>query len=223
MGKASKPFDIEVALGKIEQAVKPYPKAALFELYERGYTSLFEQLIACMLSIRTYDEVTIPVAEKLFSLGRTPGEIKALTPEEIAAAIAESTFARAKSKQIHAIATEITDAHGGKLEPSFELLTSFKGVGPKCANLALGIAAGHARIGVDIHVHRVSNRWGYIQASTPEKSMLALEERLPREFWIEINRLLVPFGKHICTGRLPHCSSCPVEDMCAQVGVNRHR
>lgn len=223
MEKESGPFDIKVALNKIEQAVKPYPKAALFELYERGYTSLFEQLMACMLSIRTYDEVTIPVAEKLFSLGRTPGEIKALTPEEIAAAIAESTFAGAKSRQIHAIATEITDSYGGRLEPNFELLTGFKGVGPKCANLALGIAAGHGRIGVDIHVHRVSNRWGYIQAPTPEKSMLALEQHLPRKYWIEINRLLVPFGKHICTGRLPHCSTCPVEDMCAQVGINRHR
>jgi endonuclease-3 len=221
--KASKDFDIESALTKIEKAVEPYPKAALFELYERSYTSLFEQLIACIISIRTYDEVTIPVSEKLFSLARKPEEIKTLTPDEIATAIADATFAGAKSRQIHAIATEVTDIYGGKLEPDFEVLTSFKGVGPKCANLALGIAAGQARIGVDIHVHRVSNRWGYIQAPTPEKSMLALEERLPKKYWIEINRLLVPFGKHICTGRLPHCSTCPVEDMCEQVGVNRHR
>lgn len=223
VNKKSNNFDIESALTSIGEAVEPYPKAALFELYERGYTSLFEQLIACILSIRTYDEVTIPVSEKLFSLARKPEEIKALTPDEIASAIADVTFAGAKSRQIHAIATETTDTYGGKLEPDFKVLIGFKGVGPKCANLALGIAAGQARIGVDIHVHRVSNRWGYIQANTPEKSMLALEERLPKKYWIEINRLLVPFGKHICTGRLPHCSTCPVEAMCEQVGVKRHR
>lgn len=216
-------FDITNALNRIEKAVAPYPKAALFELYERGYTSLFEQLIACMLSIRTYDEVTIPVAETLFQLARKPVEMALLSPEEIERAIAASTFSGAKSRQIHAIAKEITEKQGGRLEADFELLTSFKGVGPKCANLALGIAAKHARIGVDIHVHRVTNRWGYIQTATPEKSMLALEERLPEKYWIEINRLLVPFGKHICTGRLPHCSTCPVEDMCARVGVSRHR
>lgn len=176
-----------------------------------------------MISIRTYDEVTIPVSEKLFSLARKPEEIKALSPDAIATAIAFATFAGAKSRQIHAIATKVTDSYGGKLEPDFELLTGFKGIGPKCANLALGNAAGQARIGVDIHVHRVGNRWGYIQSSTPEKSMLALEECLPKKYWIEINRLLVPFGKHICTGRLPHCSACPVEDMCEQVGVSRHR
>lgn len=216
-------FDITKALNRIEEAVAPYPKAALFELYERGYTSLFEQLIACMLSIRTYDEVTIPVAETLFKLARKPQEMALLSPEEIERAIAGSTFSGAKSRQIHAIAKEIADHYSGRLEADFELLTGFKGVGPKCANLALGIAARQARIGVDIHVHRVTNRWGYIQASTPEKSMLALEERLPEKYWIEINRLLVPFGKHICTGRLPHCSTCPVEAMCAQVGVSRHR
>ena len=221
--KAKQAFDIDTALAKIEEAVAPYPKAALFELYVRGYTSLFEQLIACILSIRTYDEVTIPVAEKLFSLARRPQEMKALSVEEIATAIKQATFSEAKSKQIHAIATEVSNRNGGKLEPDFGRLTAFKGVGPKCANLALGIAAGQARIGVDIHVHRVSNRWGYIQAPTPEKSMLALEERLPKKYWIDINRLLVPFGKHICTGRLPHCSTCPVEAICAQEGVTRHR
>jgi endonuclease-3 len=87
----------------------------------------------------------------------------------------------------------------------------------------LGIACGQARIGVDIHVHRVTNRWGYIEKKTPEKTMEALETKLPKEYWIEINRLLVPFGKHICTGNLPHCSTCVLLDMCQQVGVKKHR
>ncbi len=104
-----------------------------------------------------------------------------------------------------------------------ETLVSFAGVGPKCANLVLGIACGQAEIGVDVHVHRVTNRWGYVQAPTPERTMDALYRVLPPEYRVEINRLLVPFGKHVCTGAAPHCSSCPVRDMCRQVGVTRCR
>jgi endonuclease-3 len=111
----------------------------------------------------------------------------------------------------------------GELPCDIDVLTSFHGVGPKCAGLALGIACGQAFIGVDIHVHRVTNRWGYVQARTPEQTMKALEKKLPREYFVEINRLLVPFGKHICTGSLPRCSTCPVLDMCRQVGVEKHR
>jgi endonuclease-3 len=102
-------------------------------------------------------------------------------------------------------------------------MLSFAGVGPKCANLALGIACDEPVISVDVHVHRVTNRWGYVAASTPEKTMVALEEKLPRRHWIDINRLLVPFGKHICEGRVPRCSVCPVFDMCARVDVKSYR
>jgi endonuclease-3 len=102
-------------------------------------------------------------------------------------------------------------------------MTSYPGIGPKCANLALGIACGQERIGVDVHVHRVTNRWGYVTAPTPEKTMLALESQLPRAYWRAINALLVPFGKHICTGWRPKCTTCPVLDMCQQVNVVTHR
>jgi endonuclease III len=97
-----------------------------------------------------------------------------------------------------------------------------RGVGPKCANLVLGIACGQAHIGVDVHVHRVTNRWGYVRAPTPDATMRALRESLPERYHVEINRLLVPFGKHVCRGRLPRCSECPVLDMCRQVGVTSH-
>jgi endonuclease-3 len=92
-------------------------------------------------------------------------------------------------------------------------------VGPKCANLVLGIACGQPKIGVDVHVHRVTNRWGYVRTRTPEQTMVALEQQLPPRYWVEINKLLVPFGKHICQGVHPRCSVCPVADMCRQVGV----
>jgi endonuclease-3 len=115
------------------------------------------------------------------------------------------------------------EEHGGELPCDEQVLMSMKGVGPKCAHLALGIACNEPFLAVDIHVHRVTNRWGYVQAKTPEKTMIALEETLPRRYWVEINKLLVPFGKHICTGMSPHCSTCPVLSMCQQVGVTRHR
>ena len=102
-------------------------------------------------------------------------------------------------------------------------MQSFQGIGPKCANLALGIACNQQRISLDIHVHRVCNRWGYVRTRTPEQTMGALETILPPEYWVEINERLVPFGKHICTGVRPKCSSCPVLEMCRQVGVTSHR
>ena len=101
-------------------------------------------------------------------------------------------------------------------------LMTFKGVGPKCANLAVGITCGTPIVGVDIHMHRVTNRWGYVKAATPEKTMAALHEKLPDAYRVEINALLVPFGKRVCTGSRPHCATCPLLEMCQQVGVTSH-
>jgi endonuclease-3 len=218
-----KPFDIGLAVRRIRKAVKPWPKAALFELAENGFTTTFEQLVACIISIRTYDEVTLPVSRKLFERARTPAEISKLTYEELDALISPSTFHERKASQILAIARRVLDEYNGEIPCDPEVLMSFSGVGPKCAHLVLGIACDEPFISVDVHVHRVTNRWGYVKTSTPEKTMVALGETLPRRYWIEINRLLVPFGKHICTGNLPHCSTCPVLDMCQQVGVKAHR
>jgi endonuclease-3 len=218
-----KSFDINKALKLIDTAVRPWPKAAMFELAEAGFDSPFEQLAACIISIRTYDEVSLPTARKLFERARTPAEMVKLNPAEIDDLIHACTFHERKAEQIHAMARRVLDEFDGKLPCDAETLLSFAGVGPKCAHLALGIACGQPYISVDIHVHRVTNRWGYVKATTPEKTMAALEARLPQKHWIEINRLLVPFGKHICTGQLPKCSTCPVLDMCQQVGVKSHR
>ena len=220
---AKRPFDIDLAISRIRKAVQPFPKAAMFELAEDGFDSTFEQLVACIISIRTYDEVMLPTARKLFARARTPKAISLLTPEEIDEIIRPSTFHESKARQIHAIALRTVDEFHGSLPCDQEVLLSFKGVGPKCANLVLGIACDQPFIGVDIHVHRVTNRWGYVETRTPERTMEALKEKLPPRYWVEINRLLVPFGKHICTGRLPRCSTCPVLDMCQQIGVSEHR
>jgi endonuclease-3 len=218
-----KPFDIRRAARVIDKAIRPYKKAAMFELAEDGFNSTFEQLVACMISIRTFDEVTIPVARRLFERARTPEEMIRLPAADIDDLIRQSTFHERKAIQILELARRVVSEFGGVLPCEEEVLMSFSGVGPKCAHLVLGIACGEPFISVDIHVHRVTNRWGYVSASTPERTMLALEEILPKRYRVEINRLLVPFGKHICTGSLPRCSTCPVLDMCRQVGVRKHR
>jgi endonuclease-3 len=213
------PFDIDVVVERVRAAIRPYPKAALFELAEEGYDSPFEQLLACIISIRTYDEMMIKLARHFFQTARTPAEVAALTPEQIDALITPSTFHEGKAPQIHAIARQVLEEYGGELPCDFDVLTSFRGVGAKCANLVLGIACGEQRVSVDVHVHRVTNRWGYVQTRAPEQTLAALEAKLPKQYWVEINRILVPFGKHICTGTRPRCSICPVLTMCRQVGV----
>lgn len=222
-GAGKRPFDVDEALGRIEESVRPFPKAAMFELAEDGHRSVFEQLVACVISIRTRDEVMAAAARRLFERARTPAELLALSGPEIDRLIHPATFHERKAGQLREIARVAEEEHGGSLPCSAEALLALRGVGPKCANLALGIACGPGGIGVDVHVHRVTNRWGYVEEPTPEKTMAALEEKLPRRHWLDINRLLVPFGKHVCTGRLPHCTTCPVLDICRQVGVEAHR
>jgi len=216
-------FELTTVLSHIEKAIQPYPKAAMFELAERGYNSLFEQLISCIVSIRTLDETTIPVSERLFAAARTPEQLLALDIPTLTELLYGTTYPDQKAYTMRGIAERIMSEFGGKLPADFETLTSFKGVGPKCANLALGVATGQAAISVDVHVHRVVNRWGYVLTKQPEKTLNVLEAKVPKEQWIDINRLLMPFGKHICTGTLPHCSTCPVLPWCEQVGVTKHR
>lgn len=214
-----KRFDIDRAMQLLREAVQPYPPAALFALYDEGYTSPFEQLVACIISIRTRDETMIVTARSLFAQARTAQEMGKLSPAQIDQLISASSFHENKAQQIHDIARQITDEHAGTLPCDEELLLSFHGVGPKCANLVLGIACDQKFIGVDVHVHRVTNRWGYVSTQRPQQTMAALMEKLPRKYWVEINRLLVPFGKHVCTGSRPRCSSCSLLKMCAQVDV----
>ena len=219
----TRPFDIDAVMVRIAEAVEPYPKAAMFELADDGFDSPFEQLIACLLSVRTRDEVSIVAARRLFARARAPGTMADLTPQEIDTLIPDVTFHERKAPQIRAIAERIVAEFGGALPCDGEVMQSFAGIGPKCANLALGVACGQSLISVDIHVHRVTNRWGYVRTSAPERTMTALQDVLPERYRVEINASLVPFGKHICTGVRPKCSTCPVLDMCQQVGVTSHR
>jgi endonuclease-3 len=223
LAEDKEPFDIDVAMGAVGDAVRDLPKAALFALRDEGFTSVFEQVVACMLSVRTRDETTLRLARQLFAVARTPQAISEIGPARLDALIHASTFHEVKTRNILAIADIAARTYHGTLPCDDHLLRALPGVGPKCANLALGIACNEPRIGVDIHVHRVTNRWGYVLTTTPEATLTALEVLLPRRYWLEINQIVMPFGKFICTGPLPRCSTCPVLRLCPQVGVTAQR
>ncbi|MEO0807443.1 MAG: endonuclease III, partial [Cyanobacteria bacterium J06643_4] len=172
-------FDIESAFVRLREVMAAYPRAAMFQLAEEGYNSPFEQLISCMISIRTYDEVSLPVSRQLFARANTAQTMSQLAVAEIARLISRSTYAERKAEQIWAIAQDIVQNNNGELPCDEAVMLSFKGVGPKCAHLALGIACQQPYISVDVHVHRVMNRWGYLQTKTPEKTTQALEATLP--------------------------------------------
>ena len=213
-------FPVREALKKCAAAVDgQFAPAAMFGLRDEGYGSLYEQLVSSMISVRTYDETSTEVSRALFQKARTPREILALGREELLQTIAKSTFPGAKADNILLLSRQIVDDYGGKTPADYDKLIAFKGVGPKVASLALGVALNHPIIAVDIHVHRITNRWGYVETSTPDKTRAALAKQLPQDLWVEINRVLVPFGKHICRGKSPKCDACPVNDICPKIGV----
>jgi endonuclease-3 len=208
-------------LRRIEKAIRPFPTAAMFGLMEEGYTSLFEQLVSCIISIRSLDETTYPLSRALFAKANTPSQMLKLSMPQLADLLHGTSYPGQKAETILRIAEKAKEFPHQSLPTDFDVLTSIKGVGPKCANLALGVAGGQQRISVDVHVHRVVNRWGLVQTKTPEKTLEALEELISKKYWTDINRLLMPFGKHICIMRLPHCSTCPVLQWCKRVGVTK--
>lgn len=217
------PFDIDAALASVREVVAPFPKAAMFALADAGYRTPFQQLVACVISIRTRDETSLPVSEQLFAEAATPEAIAALPEDRIERLIRRATFAGRKAVQIRRLAHRVVDQYGGSLPCDEAVMRSFDGVGVKCANLTLGIACGQPKISVDVHVHRVTNRWGYVRTTTAEQTTRALEATLPQRHHVPINALLVPFGKHVCTGVAPRCSTCSLRPMCGQIGVTSHR
>jgi endonuclease-3 len=219
----SKSFDIDVAMERIRDAVRPFPKAAMFALADAGFSTPFQQLVACMISVRTRDEASLPISIRLLEVAPTPAAVATLSVAEIDTLISPSTFHERKAAQIKAIADRVLQEYGGELQCDETIMRSFAGIGIKCSHLALGIACNQPWISVDIHVHRVTNRWGYVATRNPDQTTIALEAKLPERYHVAINELLVPFGKHVCMGQRPKCSTCHVEAMCEQVGVREPR
>ena len=183
----------------------------------------FHVLIACLLSLRTKDETTGPAAARLFALADTPETMGRLTPRRIERAIFPVGFYRTKSRVIIGICADLLARYGGRVPDRIDDLLTLKGVGRKTANLVVTMGFGKPGICVDIHVHRISNRWGFIRTRTPEESERALRSRLPRRYWIGYNDLLVSFGQNVCAPISPKCSTCPVRARCRRVGVTSSR
>jgi endonuclease III len=215
------PFDIDEVFRLLRQATAPLPRAAMFDLCDRGYSSPFEQLVSALVSARTRDETTIPVCLRLFAAARTPEAMAALPEEEIVRLLYGATFPEPKARDIRALSA--SSAASGAVPDTVEGLTALRGVGPKIAALTLGVGFNKPAISVDIHVHRITNRWGCVAAKTPERTMEALAPILPERYWIEINERLVPFGKFVCTGERPRCGTCLLLRQCRQVGVTAPR
>ncbi len=180
-------------------------------------------LIACVLSLRTKDRTTAEASHRLFALASAPASMLKLPLPKIQKAIYPVGFFRMKAKQIHGMCARILEAYEGRVPDSIEELLTLPGVGRKTANLVVTVGYGKPGICVDIHVHRISNRWGYIQTKTPGQSEQALCQKLPAKYWITLNDLLVPFGQNICQPVSPYCSRCKLTKYCDRVGVTRSR
>ena len=183
----------------------------------------FRVLVSTVISLRTKDEVTIHASERLLSLAPDPASLLALDEDAVARLIYPAGFYRTKAKNLVRIAAILMERHGGKVPPDRDILLSFPGVGRKTANLVLNLGFGIDAICVDTHVHRVSNRTGWVTTSTPEETEYALMEILMQEYWIEINELLVRYGQNVCTPVSPRCSLCGITEECERRGVTTSR
>lgn len=192
-------------------------------LMAETYASPFRVLISCILSLRTQDATTAKASHRLFTVADSPHAMVKLSAKKIASLIYPVGFYKTKARQIRAICQTIIDQYGGKVPDEIDELLKFNGVGRKTANLVVTLGYNKPGICVDTHVHRISNRWGYIKTATPEKSEIALRAKLPKRYWIEYNNLLVNFGQHLCRPISPLCSECPVKKYCPQLGVGVRR
>ena len=183
----------------------------------------FETLISCLLSLRTKDETTHGASRRLFRLARTPRRMLRLPTATIERAIYPVGFYRTKARTIHSVCRTLLERYGGRVPDELEELLTIKGVGRKTANLVVTLAFGKDGICVDTHVHRISNRWGYVRTRTPEQTEMALRRILPRRYWQIYNDLLVTFGQNLCHPTSPWCSRCPLEPVCAKRGVRHSR
>ncbi len=183
----------------------------------------FRVLIACLLSLRTQDTTTRPAAARLFRRAAGPATILRLTPRQIERLIFPVGFYRTKARVIRHVCRDLLARFGGRVPADLDALLTLKGVGRKTANLVLTVAFRKPGICVDTHVHRISNRLGFVRTRTPEQTELALRAKLPRRHWIPFNDLLVAFGQNVCRPLSPHCSRCPAAQACRRVGVTRSR
>ena len=213
-------FPIHTVMTTLQTAMQGYTLPMIDELAATGASTPFRVLVATILSLRTKDTLTMVVAPRLFAVADTPQAILSLDEEQLAQLIYPVGFYRTKARNLRQISTILLrDALGVEAI----LLLALPGVGRKTANLVLTAGFGLPGICVDTHVHRICNRWGYVQTKTPDDTELVLRQQLPAEYWLPINGLLVMLGQNICHPTSPRCSICPVAQWCARNGVQRTR
>jgi endonuclease-3 len=205
----------------LRETVKPWQTPAVTRVAQEN--NPFQILIATVLSLRTKDEVTAAASARLFALANNPHDMLKLTPEQIMEAIYPAGFYRRKAQNILDICRIVVDEYDGRVPADLDTLLELPGVGRKTANLVVTMGFGLPGICVDTHVHRITNRWGYVATKTPEQTEMVLREKLPREYWIEINDLLVGYGQNLCTPISPKCSLCPIRQFCDRAGVTKSR
>jgi len=200
---------------KIVQILKDakQPQSEFVHLMD-SFKSPYLVLISCILSLRTNDKTTYPATLRMLELGQTPEEIAMADLEELEKAIFPVGFYKNKAKQIIELSKIIVDKYDGKTPDSIDELVKFNGVGRKTANLVIARGFNKPAICVDIHVHRIFNRLGYIKTNTPDESEIELRKKLPEKFWIDINTLLVTHGQNVCKPIKPLCAICPIQKLC---------
>jgi len=206
----------------VRHAISAWEPPALNKIAEESHDP-FRVLISCVLSQQTKDAVTEAASIRLYRLADRPETILALNERRIARAIYPVSFYRTKARTIREVSRTLLTRFAGRVPDSLEALLSLKGVGRKTANLVLTVGYRKSGICVDTHVHRISNRWGYVTTKTPGQTEMALRAKLPKRHWIYYIDLLVPFGQHLCRPISPFCSRCPVARWCARIGVTIHR
>jgi endonuclease-3 len=183
----------------------------------------FRTLISCILSLRTQDRTTMDASTCLFSVADTPQRILEIRTSRLEKLIYPVSFYRVKAQTIKKIARDVIDKFGGQVPDSLAELLTLPGVGRKTANIVVTLAFKKPGIAVDIHVHRISNRLGYVSTKNPDDTEMVLRKKLPRRHWIVLNDLLVTFGQNLCKPVSPFCSKCPIGGYCERVGVERSR
>jgi len=183
----------------------------------------FKVLISTILSLRTKDETTSIASKKLFTMADNPSDMLALSPEQIEKTIYPVGFYRNKAKIIREVCENLIEKYASRVPDEIDELLKLKGVGRKTANLVVTLGYGKPGVCVDTHVHRISNRWGFIETKTPFETEMVLREKLPKRYWVDYNSLLVAFGQIICRPISPKCTECPVEQFCEKVGVVKSR
>jgi endonuclease-3 len=212
---------IETVIKKVEKSTKNFEEPVVTKIANL-YKNPFNILISTILSLRTKDKTSHEASLRLFEKGDTPQKIAKLSYTEIEKLIYPVGFYHRKAITIKCIAKRIIE-NNGKVPDTIEELLQLPGVGRKTANLVLGEGFDIPAICVDTHVHRVSNRLGFISTKTPEETEYALMKILPEKFWIIYNRIIVPFGQNICKPISPLCSKCPLDEMCPKIKVKNHR